>query len=284
MRNKTRLFGLYLPFFILLLLGAVTLRTVALINYFNFRFHFFTVKALPAIANALIAAACFFFIIYIIGIRRRISLIPCFSLPSNYIPSAALSASLAFVAVHFFINFYNSTSPLIKILSLALAVLALLSIVYLVLNTVFVRTISIRRASFGLAIIVFLALYLSYIYFDSKAPIASPVKLIDQLTYAFAAVFFLYEIRLSLGREKWKSYIIFGFIAAVLSAYSAIPAIIVYFALDKIIATSIYESILTLTIFIFISFKLILVDSLFELCYKGRFSRIGKAVNENKLE
>ena len=158
----------------------------------------------------------------------------------------------------------------------------MLSIVYLVLNTVFVRTVSIRRASFGLAIIVFLALYLSYIYFDSRAPINSPVKIVDQLAFAFSAVFFLYEIRLSLGREKWKSYIIFGFIAAALSAYSAIPAIIVYFTLNRIIATSIYESILTLTIFIFIAFKLILIDRLTDAGESSFVIKLKKAAKERE--
>ena len=262
MRNKTRLFGTYLPFFILLLLGAVTLRTVTLISYFNYDYHYFTAAVLPKIADGLIVFTAFFFIIYIIGSRKRLTLIPNFSSPANYVPSAALSASLIFAAIYFIRTFIDSSSQIIRFLSLALAVLAFLSIAYLFLNTAFIRTVSIRRATFGLSIILFLSVYLTYLYFDGSAPISSPVKTVDQLTYAFSAVFFLYEIRLSLGREKWKAYILFGFIAALLAAYSAFPAIIVYFVNGAVVSNSIYESILTFSIFIFISSKLILVDSL----------------------
>ncbi len=262
MRNKTRLFGSYLPFLMLLLLGAITLRSIALISYFNYDFHYFTVKTLPKIADALIVIATVFFIIYIIGTRKKLSLIPSFSSPANYIPSAALAAALVFTAVGFLKSFVYSSSPITRLLSIFLVVLAFLSTAYLFFNTAFVRTISIRRASFGLSIIVFLAIYLSYLYFDGSTPITSPIKTVDQLVYAFCAVFFLYEIRLSLGREKWKAYILFGFITALLSAYSAIPAIIVYFVNGESVSNSIYESILTFSIFIFTASKILLVDKL----------------------
>lgn len=279
MRNKTRLWGMYLPFFILMILGAVTLRTIAFITDFNFKYHYFISNTLPAIANALIAAVIFFFIIYIIGIKRKPNLIPDFSSPANYIPSAALAAALAFIAVEFFFSYrsYSATLELAKymksfptniaalnVISILLIFAAIFSIVYLVLNTVFIRTVSARRATFGLAIIIFFSLYLSYLYFDSSAPITSPIKTVDELTYAFTAVFFLYEIRLSLGREKWRAYLIFGFIAAALAAYSAIPAIIIYFAYGRVIANSLFGTVLTLAVLIFISSKLMLVDRLTE--------------------
>jgi len=101
-------------------------------------------------------------------------------------------------------------------------------------------------------------------YFRDGEPINSPIKTVDILTYAFTAVFFLYEIRLSLGREKWKAYIIFGFIAATLCAYSSIPTLITYFVTGKVISNSIYETVLTLTICLFIVMKLLLTDRLIE--------------------
>ena len=165
---------------------------------------------------------------------------------------------------------------------------AALSIVYLIFNTFFIRTVSARRAGFGLCITIFFSLYLIYLFFYSSVTINSPIRTIDQLTYAFAAVFFLYEIRLSMGREIWKPYLIFGFISAALAAYSSIPAIIVFFVKGEVISNfvkdeiildsvlnsphtkeafvsmSIYESLLTLSILIFIVSKLILTDKLIE--------------------
>ena len=284
MRNKTRLFGIYLPFFILILLGAITLRTIALIRYFNYDYHYFSAKVIPTIADALVLFVIFFFLIYIIGIKKKINLIPSFSSPANYIPSATLSAALVFIAIDFARSFLYSTSALIRFLSLPLAILAVLSIAYLVMNTVFVRTVSARRATFGLAIIIFLALYLSYLYFDSKAPISSPIKTVDQLVYAFGAVFFLYEIRLSLGREKWKAYLIFGFIAAALAVYSAVPALIVYFVNGEVVANSIHETILTLAIFIFIASKLILVDKLTDAGESPFITKLKKAAADREEE
>ena len=264
MRNRIRLFGLYLPFFILLTVAAITLKTIATIGYYNYNYHYFTNKSLPTIANSLVLAAIVFFIIYIISSTRSIRLIPSFSSPANYVPSAVVSASLVFMIIHLARTARASEALIIKGLSVALLVFAALSIVYFALNTIFIRTISARRANFGFFIIIFLGLYLAFLYFDPTEPINSPIKTADQLAYAFAAVFFLYEIRLSLGREKWKSYIIFGFIAALLTAYSAIPSLITYFATKRVVSNSIYESILTFSVFLFITLKLLLTDKLIE--------------------
>ena len=58
----------------------------------------------------------------------------------------------------------------------------------------------------------------------------SPNKLISQMAFLLAALFFLYEARISLGREKWRGYCIFGLAALAANAYSAVPAVILYFA------------------------------------------------------
>lgn len=262
MKNKTKLFGIYLPFFILVLIGALTLRTIASTSYFNFRFGYFTSSALPKIADALIISEIVFFLIYILAEHRKTSLIPSFSSPANYIPSAAISASLIFMIIHMLRVFINTDFSLSKWLSIIISVFAALSIVYFALNTIFTRHISARRANYGFFFVIFLSLYLAYLYFDKSTPINSPIKITDQMAYLFSAVFFLYEIRLSLGREKWNMYIIFGFVTAVLTAYSSVPALITYFVTGKTISNSIYESILTFTIFVYATLKLFLIDRL----------------------
>ena len=291
MKNRTRLFGIYLPFFILLTLVAITLKTVATVGFFEYNYHFFTNKPLPIIANSLMAAAILFFIIYIIVACKEIKLIPSFSSPANYVPSAIISASLIFMIMHLLNEFFYEPKFSIhgKIvittwLALILAIFAALSIAYFALNTIFIRTVSIRRANFGLCAIIFLGLYLAYLYFDTSAPINSQIKISDQLAYAFAAVFFLYEIRLSLGREKWKSYIIFGFIAAALSAYSSIPALITYFATKRVISNSIYESILTFSIFLFVVLKLALINRLIEKKEDAFVEKLKEAAKKRETE
>ena len=268
MKNRTKIFGVFFPFFILLVAAAATLRTIALVvdGYFNYRYSYFTVKSLPRIANILIVCAIILFIIYIIGGVRKLKLIPNFESPANYIPSALVSTALFFIIIHLLKTWKRASELSIfdTVLFLLMISTAALSIVYLIFNTFFIRTVSARRAGFGLCITIFFSLYLIYLFFDSTDTINSPIKTVDQLTYAFCAVFFLYEIRLSMGREIWKPYIIFGFISAALSAYSSIPAIIVFFVRKQIISNSIYESLLTFSVLVFIIAKLILTDKLIE--------------------
>ncbi|MBR0449266.1 MAG: hypothetical protein IIX30_00435, partial [Clostridia bacterium] len=90
----------------------------------------------------------------------------------------------------------------------------------------------------------------------------APAKITDEMAYLFAAVFFLYETRISLGRGKWRAYVTFGLIAAQLAAYSSIPALIVYFAKGEMISNSIFESVLTFTLFLFITSRLGMVSTL----------------------
>ena len=284
MKNKTKLFGIYLPFFMLLLIAALTLRTIATTGYFNFRFGYFTNSSLPGIADALIIGTIVFFIIYIVAANRNTSLIPSFSSPANYIPSAAVSASLIFMILHLIKVFISSDSSLNKWLSLIISVFAALSIIYFALNTIFVRHISARRANFGLFFIIFLSLYLAYLYFDDSTPINSPIKITDQMAYLFSAVFFLYEVRLSLGREKWNLYIIFGFITAILTAYSSIPNLITYFITGKTISNSIYESILTFSIFLYALLKLLLTDKLTVTEPSPFVSQLSAAAKARELE
>lgn len=284
MKNKTRLFGIYLPFFILILAAAITLRAIATTGYFNFRFAYFTNPVLPAIADVLIICAILFFIIYIIAAHRKTALIPSFSSPANYIPSAAVSASLIFMILHLIRVFIKSDSSITKWLSLIISVFAALSIIYFALNTIFIRHISARRANFGLFFIIFLSLYLAYLYFDDSTPINSPIKVTDQMAYLFSAVFFLYEIRLSLGREKWNLYIIFGFITAILTAYSSIPTLITYFITGKTISNSIYESVLTFSIFLYATLKLLLTDKLIDKEPSAFVCELSAAAKARELE
>ena len=95
-------------------------------------------------------------------------------------------------------------------------------------------------------------------------PVNATNKLTDQLAYLFCALFFLYEARISLGRDKWRAYGSFGLIAALFTAYSSIPALITYLINGEIISNSIEENILTLTLFIFITARLISLTTLKE--------------------
>ena len=100
------------------------------------------------------------------------------------------------------------------------------------------------------------------LYFMTETPINSVNKLTDQMAFLFAAIFFLYETRISLGTDKWRAYVSFGAIAALLCAYSSIPALLTYFIKGEVISASIEESAFVFCLFLFIMARLILTAAL----------------------
>ena len=294
MKYKFKLFGLYLPFFALIAVATVTMRSVALFTQFNFKSGYFTEKALISVADYLIIASVIFFFTYIFTARKDISLIPNFTSSATYIPTGLAGVAIAFLAVELFgraSKIYNEKSQFMLTLIMSITiVLAVLSIVHFVLTALIEEHSSTRRADFGICTVLFLCFYVIYLYFSSEIlfeshlPINAPNKIVDQMAYLFAAVFFLYETRLSLGREKWRSYIAFGFIGALICAYSSIPSIIIYFAEGKVVSNSIYESALTFALFIFILSRLLLSAYLIEDSESSTVSAIAAAANARELE
>lgn len=284
MKSKFKHFGIYLPIFILVLVASVTLRTTALFLNFSFYTGYFSEKLLIGISNAIVVAAILFFISYLFFTKQKLNLIADFTSSETYVPTGLIGAALIFLSVHLFshageVGDYIDllfrlgdssslseipTQRILLVIVIITAIFALLSTVHFALTAVVEHHSSVIRAAFGLCTVVFLSLYSVYLYFNSELPMNSPNKSLDEMAYLASALFFLYETRLSLGREKWRAYISFGFIASLLTAYSSIPSLIIYFKEDRIISNSIYETSLTLALFIFISSRLLLTLSLIE--------------------
>ena len=84
------------------------------------------------------------------------------------------------------------------------------------------------------------------------------------MAYLASAIFFLYESRISLGRDRWRLYISFGLASGLLCCYSAIPSLITYFVKGEIISDSLAETLLTLSLAVFIISKLMLIPQLYD--------------------
>ncbi len=275
MKNKKELFGIYLPLFIVVAMAAVAIRTVACFLHFDPKTYYYTTRVLISVSDYTVVAASVFFITYIFTARNDLKLIPNFTSPATYIPTGLTSAALLFFAKGMFdeASLIKKNSEILGntrsytvliILAFAVSVLSVLSIIHFILTALDERSHSGNRAKFGLFTVVLLSAYATYLYFNTKLPINSPTKITDQMAYLFASIFFLYETRLSLGREKWREYISFGFIAAMLCAYSSIPSIIIYIADKTVLSNNIYESILTFTLFIFTTARICLTGELIE--------------------
>ena len=260
MRNKSVLFNIYFLSLALLMVSACILRSVALLRDLDYVSGHFSNKLIIGIADKLIIGATLFAISYVFFAKRDRALIFDFSSPLNYVFSGTLGAALLLYS-GYALSHGSKTRSYLLILT---GILAILSTVHFFLASITTVISSERRADFGIITVIFLALYSAFLYFDSTLPINSPTKIVDEMTYVVAALFFLYETRISIGREKWPRYTTFGFITMLLSAYSAIPALISYIISGNVTANNIFETILTFAIFLFTTARLTLTASLQE--------------------
>ena len=274
MTNKKRL-GIYLPVILISTLASVILRTVAAFLYYDKETGYYTEKLIFNLSVYILLAALIFTLTHIFFSERSRRLVASFSGPETYVPSGLVICALAFYAADRFDSFIAAggfDSLLLNgavtdksiFFDICLALLAVATIAYFALTSLITDISSTARAIFGILAVSFFALASTAIYFDPSYPINAPNKLTDQMAYLFAALFFIYEIRISLGRELWAAYRTFGLIAAALTAYSAIPALIYTIFGEGQISAGLYDSILTLSVFIFIICRLILSSSIID--------------------
>lgn len=273
MQTNRKQLDIYLVILAILTLATVVLRTLATLLQYDSEYGYYTGGSLIVIANAICVSGVFILISHFASYPKDVSFTASFSTPMTYIPTGIVSIALLFLSVSL-VSYVSAVSPFPLLsaatlrtptyfLALASALLAVASIPHFFLNSFIKEPHDTARASAAFLTIIFLSIYPAYLYFNSRMPINSPNKIIDQMAYLSVAIFFLYELRISLGRERWRSYISFGLVAALLTAYSSIPALITYFAKGEAISDSINESILTFTLFIFVAFRLILVRFLY---------------------
>ncbi len=270
MKKTVRIDLVHLLAMLVLICATVTLRTVACLNNLSYATGYFSDKLCINIANCLAAAGCLislsFGLISKSAPKYRINM----HSPLVYLPAGITSVALIFFAASgiyslvklpgAFFSAKTFSNP-DNIFLAAVSLLALVSIAYFMIESIFDKQKSAERGAFGIVVVVFLALLAAYTYFSGNMHMNSQIKITDQLAYSFAAVFFLFECRIALDREKWNCYVAFGGIAALLSAYSAIPSLITYFANGVVISSSISENVLMLAIFLLISARLILLLS-----------------------
>ena len=274
MNKNKRLSGIYLPLLFISIVVPSVLRTVAVMRDLDIGSGYFTGgKALINASGITVFAFLVLLFTYSVAAKGEIHLRASFSTPATYIPVGAVGAALIFFAADAYTRLGALGIPVKELLAvkhiptifnLSLTILAVAACVYFVTNAMIVEKSSSSRALFGICAVVFFALYAAFLYFDTALPLNAPNKIVDQMAYLAAAVFFLYEIRISLGRECWNLYVAFGFVASVLTAYSSIPSLVIYFAKGAVISNSIFETALTLSIFIFATSRTVLTLSLDE--------------------
>lgn len=264
---------------IMLAVGLVSsaLRTVACLYDLDISLGYFENDTLINIAGIVLWIGVILLLGYIV-ISAGVNLRPSFTSPLSYIPTGIVSVALLFIGARILssldiieikralLEFLRTDgaadipSAILKLLGTCLPILLVLliigSIAHLFLSGYFTSEQSVLRGYFALSTVLFLAIYVGYLHMQKGVQINAPNKITDQMAYVFSALFFLFEARISLGRQKWNWYAAFGLAAAALSLYSAIPSLITYFVKGEIISASLEENLLTLSLFVFITTRL----------------------------
>lgn len=270
MRNRKKHLDIYLIILAVLILATVTLRTVAVMTELNYEYGQYVNAVIITVSDWIAFGGSIVLLSYLATIPKGEKYRASFDNEHTYVPSALVAASLIFLAISLasdtvdkLIPFYaERLRDISVIMPLAAAALAAISVYYFFLNAYIKDCASTRRASASFTAILFLCIYPAYLYFSKALPINAPNKVVDQLAYLLSALFFLYEARISLGRDRWGAYTAFGMIASLLCAYSAVPSLIVYFAKGEMISDSLAENALTLSLLIFIASRLLLMREL----------------------
>ena len=257
MKNSQRHLKIYLGSVFLIILIAAALRTVAILTELDFSTGYFEDKLLIGLANSFVVAMALLSLSYLF-VASKAKLVASFDNVATFVPSGLVSVALIFIGVHLFATSEGNFFVLI------VGILALVSILHFLYNSLVLKRENATRGWFALATVVFLAAYAAYLYFDVSLPLNSPNRITDIMAFLFAALFFLYEARISLGRAAWRAYIAFGLIASLLLAYSSIPSIITYFVRGAVISNSIAESALSFALFIFIVARMLIIAELKE--------------------
>ena len=314
MNTNSKRLGIYLVIMLLATAVATTLRSIACVMHLDYASGFFSDKTLVSAGDVIITVTALGMLSYLLT-ASRINLRASFSTGATYVPTGILGVGTAFLGVKVFshvlasnnyklfsFNIINTTPKgiiagvltaqnLLSAIGLITGALAFVSIAHHFFNAFVTESKDVTRAYFAIVSIAFLALYAVMVYTDSTVAINESAKTLRQLSFLLSAAFFLYEARISLGREMWRVYTAFGLVAAALTAYTSIPAIITYFAKGAVISSynykslaSIEEYILLLALFIFIVSRLCLTATLSEEKKNELVEALREAAHERETE
>ena len=254
MKNKQMTLNIYLALFALLTCTATALRTAA--SFTSLNSYGYYSGALAPVSGYLMAIGTLLLFSYAVVYRADKKKKASFGGPLTYVPGVPLAICLVLLGITFFEK--EAASSVGRLSFPLLALLSIAGALYFLFAVLHEHKLSDLRAISSMACTLFLILYAAYLYFDTALPLNAHTKIADQVAYVFAAVFFLFETRISLGRESWPLYTACGFAAASLCAYSSIPSLLVYFANGSVISNSIEETLVTLFLFAYIFSRTVL--------------------------
>lgn len=285
MKKNRKTAGIYL--FIILGIAAIVslLRSFALITDYDKATGYYRDKLLIGMGDWLVVLGVIFSVTYIFAAKKNKTYVATYHDASSYIPSALVAISSVIVAIELFGNMLkpiSSASTALTAANLFSAVLAATCALAFVASCLITGRRNATRAAYQISAVLFFAVYSAFLYFENPMPINAPNRIVDIMAYLSAAIFMLYETRLSLGRDLWRMYTVFGLICSLLCAYSAIPSLVNYFVLGEPSQRSIGETVLTLSLFAFATLRMVRSLNLFEETEAKTVTFIKEAESEKK--
>ena len=251
---------------IVIAIAAAVLRTVALLTDFDSVSGHFKDGTLFTVSTVIITVGVVFALLYPVFVRNDKKPLPDFHGAGDTVGAGVLALAFVFLAVDILAELFTGGLKGAEILlGLLAATGAVGAVVYLFFYPYLGRRYSEKRGMAGLFAIVCLAAYAVMLFIDRDLTINAPNKLVDQLAIISAALFFLEEVRLSLGREIWELYTALGMVSVLATAYSAIPTLAFYFTelvrsgRVVMVSNSIAGAALAAALFIFITVRLLKV-------------------------
>lgn len=253
--KKLKLIDVYIITLIFGAIISVVLRSYALLFELDLITKQFS-GSIHLIGDGIVLLAILFFCAYFFLKKEKEDLIEKNDNAASFIPAGIVSTAMLFMGVDLLRGMNDYSLSVLRNLSMWSAIFAFISIGSFFLSIFIEQKNDLYKSAFSICTVIFLALYACFLYFNkAEHPTNSPVKIVDQLAYLLSAAFFLYESRIPLGRAKWRGYVAFGLMAALMCYYSAIPSLVFYVSEGYVISESLIESVLTLTLAIFITSK-----------------------------
>ena len=143
-----------------------------------------------------------------------------------------------------------------RILFILMALFAFLSVGCFIYTALGGNDARIRLFS-GAAVSVLCAFYMLYAYFDETFALNSPIKIFDQITFFFVAIFFLAECRFCIGKISDALFLPIGMICMVFTSANAVPGLIYAATTNEALVGNIMHDFLSLAFFLYVTARML---------------------------
>ena len=259
MKNLIRSIGIALISVVLAFVATV-LRCIASVIDMDYFTGFYDGSILVGIANVTITVSILILLASLLIKVDNVDLRQNPHSPLWYVPAGIMTISTLLLTVDIFSYVGSRAGGNLSVAlsedrscvaALLAALLAICAVAFFAVSCISTDLKSPLRGYLGIATALFFGIYAAFLFFRSGSAIHQPQKIATEMAAIAASIFLLEETRVTLGKERWKSYFVLGTVTALLSAYAMLPAFAAYIMEGEMIASSLGEFLMLFSVFIF---------------------------------